>query len=819
MPRKFLDIIKRKSAKKSEFPETRVRFARLLDEQGQVDQARAICEEILVQQPDDWESLSLLAELEAKREDSEKAIQLYSRLIDLRSDFAPAFYKLGNLFRKRGQLETALENYDRAITLDSHYANAFCNRGVVLSLLSRFDDALVSYDRAIALNPLDALALYNRGDVLRKLKRFRESLGSYDQAIAQMPDYAEAYCNRGVLLQELKDWEAALINYNRSLAINPDIGFTYLNRGNLYRQQKKLHMALADYDRAIEVEPVNASAHCNRGVVLTELRQWAAAFSSLNRAIEINSSHAEAHGNLGLLLAQVRQLDAALLCLDRAISLKPDYAEAFRNRGDALAGLKRYVAALESYDQAILLQPDIPFLQGDRRHKAMLICDWSNLENDLVRLADGIDADELVAAPFTVLSLLNSARLQQKAARAWVLSQCPAENTLAEVSPNQAGNKIRLGYFSGDFRDHPVAMLAVEFLESHDRSRYEVTAFSFGPNTQDDVRKRLERAFDRFVDARDMSDEDVVLMARNLNIDIAIDLAGHTAYSRTRVFAMRAAPIQVSYLGYAGTTGADYMDYLIGDQVVIPQEQREHYTEKIAFLPNSFLPHDSSRTIATNVFTREDLGLPSAGFVFCCFNNNYKITPQIFDSWMRILARVEKSVLWLSRNDPITESNLRKEALRRGVDGGRLIFADRVSSSAAHLARQRVADLFLDTLPYNAHATALDALWAGLPVLTCVGEGFASRVAASLLSAIEMPELISSTMTEYEDAAVSLAANPQHLARIKQRLAVNRLKTPLFDTKAFTRHLEAAYTAMYERFRAKLPPQDIYVNGRMHCEI
>jgi protein O-GlcNAc transferase len=813
MPRKFLDIFKPRAAKDSESSEAKIESARLLDTQGRVAEAKAICEEILVQQPDHWESFSLLAELEARQERPEKAIQLYSGLIDLRPDFAPAYYKLGNLYRKRGQLELALENYDRAIELDSHFANAFCNRGVVLGLLLRFEDALGSYERAIALNPLDALALYNRGDVLRELKRFKESLVSYDQAIALVPNYAEAYCNRGVLLQELKDSEAALISYNRSVEINSGLGFTYLNRGNLYREKKKMDMALADYDRAIEVDPANASAHCNRGVVLTELRQWGAAFASLNRAIEINSNHAEAHGNLGLLLAQVRQLDAAISSLDKAIALKPDYAEALRNRGDALVGLKQYAAALENYDQAIVLQPDIPYLRGDRRHKALYICDWSNLERDVNGLAEGIDADEKVAPPFTVLGLLNSARLQHRAARAWVRDQYPAENTFPEIRPYTAGKKIRLGYFSGDFRDHPVALLASEFLESHDRSRYEVTAFSFGPGTQDDVRKRLERAFDRFVDARDISDEDIVLTARNLNIDIAVDLTGHTAYSRTRVFAMRAAPIQVSYLGYAGTTGADYMDYLIGDRVVIPQEQRHNYTEKIAYLPNSFLPHDSSRTIATNTFTREDLGLPRAGFVFCCFNNNYKITPHTFDSWMRILTRVENSVLWLSQNEPTAASNLRQEALRQGVDGGRLIFADRVSSIAAHLARQRAADLFLDTLPYNAHATALDALWAGLPVLTCVGEGFASRVAASLLSAIGMPELITTTMTQYENVAVHLAANPQHLVEIKQKLALNRLKAPLFDTKAFTRHVEAAYASMYERSRMNLPPQDIYIDG------
>ena len=787
--------------------------ARLLEERGQTAEAKMACEAILVQQPNHWESITLLAELEAKQENSERAVEMYSRLVALRPDIPQPYYKRGNLLRKQARLDAALDSYDRAVALDPNYANAFCNRGVVLGLLNRLDDALISYERAIALNPGDALALYNRGDVLRELKRFSEALTSYDRALAVMPDYAEAHCNRGVLLQELKDWDAALASYNRSLEINPGIAYAYLNRGNLFREQKKLDLAMADYDRAIQADPLDARAYCNRGVALTELRQWGAAFDSLSHAIKLNPEFADAHGNLGLLLGQVLQLDAALESLDKAIALKPDYAEALRNRGDVLVGLKQYVAALASYDQAMLLKPDFAYLRGSRRHSAMYVCDWRNWESDVDALAGEIDADVKVAPPFSVLALVDSARLQQKAARIWVRDQYPAEETLPGFPRRPNSEKIRLGYFSGDFREHPVALLAAGFLEEHDRLRYEVVGFSFGPKTQDDVRKRLERTFDRFIDARDMSDEEVALMARSLDIDIAVDLAGHTGYSRTRVFAMRAAPIQVSYLGYPGTTGADYMDYLIGDRVVIPENQRRHYTEKVIYLPNSFLPHDSRRAIATGVFTRGDLGLPSNGFVFCCFNNNYKITPHTFDSWMRILTRVENSVLWLSQNESIAATNLRREALRRGVDGDRLIFADRVSSMPVHLARQRVADLFLDTLPYNAHATALDALWAGLPVLTCVGEGFASRVAASLLSAISIPELITKTMTQYESLAVHLATNPRYFAEIKQKLARNRTEAPLFQTKTFTRYLEAAYANIYERYRANLPPQDIHVDG------
>ena len=810
----FLKILKPKVARDLNFNlEAKFDSARLLNEQGMNSDAKAAYQEILLQRPDHWESLTLLADCEVKEGNHEQAIELYTRFIDLRPDFAPAFYKRGNLFRERNQMEAALDSYDQAIILDPLFGNALCNRGVVLGILRRPDDALASYDRAIALNPRDALALYNRGDVLRELKRFDQALASYDQAVDVMPQYAEAYCNRGVLLQELGDWDAALASYSRCLEINSGVANAYLNRGNLFRKQKKLDMALADYDRAVEADSNNAEAYCNRGFLLIELKQWGAALASLDRAIEINPELAEAHCGRGLLLSQVMQLDAAIVSFDKAVALKPAYAEAIANRADTLVGLRQYAAAVASYDQAIVLKPDFPYLPGGRRHTAMYICDWDNVDSDIERLAAGIDADEKVVAPFSVLALINSARLQHKAARIWARDKYPTEHFPEAIQPHAATNKIRLGYFSADFREHPVALLAAEFLECHDREKYELIAFSFGSNTQDNVRKRLERVFDRFVDARDMSDQQVVQLARDLNIDIAVDLAGYTISSRPGVFALRAAPIQVSYLGYPGTLGADYMDYLIGDRVVIPKEQRRHYTEKIVYLPNSFLPHDSGRAIATTLFKREDLGLPSTGFIFCCFNNNHKITPHTFDSWMRILKEVENSVLWLSRNDPLAANNLRREALLRGVDGGRLIFADRVISISEHLARQRVADLFLDTLPYNAHATALDALWAGLPVLTCVGEGFVSRVGASLLSALQIPELITETMTEYENLAIRLAVDPHRLNAIKLKLADNRLRTPLFDTKAYTRHLEAAYAKMHVRYRAKLSPEDIWVEA------
>jgi predicted O-linked N-acetylglucosamine transferase (SPINDLY family) len=352
--------------------------------------------------------------------------------------------------------------------------------------------------------------------------------------------------------------------------------------------------------------------------------------------------------------------------------------------------------------------------------------------------------------------------------------------------------------------------LAAGLFESHDRDKFEVYAFSFGTDTKDEMQIRLEAAFDKFIDVESKTDKEIAELSRQMQIDIAVDLAGFTSGSRTGIFALRAAPLQINYLGYPGTMGADYMDYLIADRQLIPEEAKAHYTERIVYLP-SFQANDSKRKISDRVFTREELGLPQSGFVFCCFNNSYKITPSTFDGWMRILKQVNGSVLWLSETNPFATDNLRKEAKARGVDAQRLVFARKIPLLAEHLARHRAAGLFIDTLPYNAHTTASDALWAGLPVLTCTGEALASRVAASLLTAIDLPELVTTTQEDYEALAVELATNPEQLQAIRQKLERNRLTAPLFDTKLFTRHIEDAYTQMVERYQADLAPDHIYV--------
>lgn len=439
----------------------------------------------------------------------------------------------------------------------------------------------------------------------------------------------------------------------------------------------------------------------------------------------------------------------------------------------------------------------------------MHICYWDRIDETFHELLGGIDAGKTVSNPFPVLAMPSSLAQQKRCAEIYIQEKFSAVPAASIVENRYSHNKIRLGYFSADFHNHATAYLMAELFERHDRSRFEVIGFSYGASPNNGMRQRLSAAFDRFLDVRNQSDEDIAALARNLEVDIALDLKGFTGDSRTGIFALRPAPIQVNYLGYPGTMGASYIDYLIADPMLIPVEHRQHYSEKIAYLPNSYQVNDTHRRISERPFTRSEAGLPDEGFVFCCFNNNHKITPIVFDIWMEILRQLEGSVLWLLEDNADATRNLHKEAKKRGIAPERIVFAQRMDLPE-HLARHRLADLFLDTFPYNAHTTASDALWAGLPVLTCLGETFAGRVAASLLNAIGLPDLITPSPVAYKTLALDLAQHPEKLALIRQQLAGNRITHPLFNAALFTRHIEDAFIQMRERHQASLAPDHIY---------
>jgi predicted O-linked N-acetylglucosamine transferase (SPINDLY family) len=713
--------------------------------------------------------------------DLERAIELYTQCVEREPQRAEAYYKRANALNGLGRLEPALEDYDRAIRFNPSYTYAFCNRGSVLERLGRREEALASYDRAIELDPKDALTHYNRGSVLKDLRRYPESLASYEAAIGLNGNYAEALVNHGNVLQQLMRYEAAIESFGRAIALNPALAQAFQGRGVCSYRLKRLEQALADYNRAIELKPDLAFAHFMRGNVLSDLGYQTEAISDYTKATE----------------------------------LEPD-PTTYQHLASSLMLIKRVDLAIASLDKALALNPDGTYLLGTSRSTRMQACAWDGFSADVERIAKGVSEGRRICNPYVLAALMDSPALLRTAAEIFVRDQidrsCAEDlRRIAEISPAPLSRprsaKIRIGYFSADFREHPVAYLSAGVFERHDRAKFEVSAFAFGPETGDAMQSRLAKAFDRFIDVRQKSDLEVAALARELGIDIAIDLNGFTTHCRTRIFALRAAPIQINFLGYPGTVGGGFMDYLIADGIVVPREQQQHYAEKIAYLPDSFLPFDSSYAIADKSFSRAELGLPSSGFVFCCFNTSYKILPEVFDRWMRILNRTENSVLWLQQAEPMAAANLRQEAARRGVDGGRLIFADRMASLPEHLARFKAADLFLDTFPYNAHATTLDALWAGVPVLTYPGESFASRVAASLVRTVGLPELIAGSPAQYEETAVELAADPDRLGQLRGKLA--QRDTRLFDTDHYTRNLEAAYEAIYERHHSGSPPAHI----------
>jgi protein O-GlcNAc transferase len=741
----------------------------------------------------------------------DEARTLYEQAVQIDPAHARALHLLGVIALQKDQPALAAEFIGKAVEADPSCVPACVNYGSALHELRRFEEAVASYDRAIAIDPRCAEAFYNRGNALRELAEHAAAIASYDRAIALKPVYADAYLNRGLALSALQQAAAAIQSFDKALAIRPDDAEAHFNRGNELQSLACFEAAIASYDMALSHAPGHPHAQVNRGAALVELRRYTEALASYDKAIVLRPDYAEAHFNRGGALRHLRRYAAAVASYDTGLACTPTHAGAHADRGLVLREMRRFDEAIASYDKASSLNPGSSAYVGARRHAKMQICDWTGFEADLAALNAGVDRAAPASNPFFLLPLLDSAEAQRRAAARWVLEHCTAAS-LGEIPRRGRGERIHLGYFSADYHEHVTAYLIAQLLELHDRSRFKITGFSFGPPSSGAMRKRLQAACDEFIDVRDQSDAAVATLARSRGIDIAVDLKGFTQDNRVGIFARRAAPVQVNFLGYPGTMSAPFMDYLIADRTLVPAHSEVHYSEKIIYLPHSYQVNDATRAIAARSYTRAELNLPATGFVFCCFNNAYKIMPLTFDRWMRILAQVDGSVLWLLGDNPGMMRNLRREARARDVSPDRLIFADRIDLPH-HLARHRAADLFIDTLPYNAHTTASDALWAGLPVLTCPGESFASRVAASLLTAIELPDLIASTPEHYEQIAIRLATNSEAMNDVRERLARRRLTAPLFDTPLYCRHLESAFTKIYERYLADVHPQHLHVDS------
>ena len=669
------------------------------------------------------------------------------------------------------------------------------------------ESAVQLIERAIRLSPSQPHFHSDLGEAYRALRRPAEALESYDKALAIKPDYADAHDNRGLALHELKRYEEALASYDTALAIEPGFAEALNNRGNALQELRRFEEALASYEKALAIKPDFAKAANNRGVALEQLRRSREALASYDRALAIRPDYAEALDNRGLALYELERYEDAVACHDKALAIKPELAEALWHRGNALNELKRYAEALASYNQALLIKPQYAAAHASSVHLRQRLCEWADLAPELQalreRLADDQSGD---ISPFTLLSVPGIQPGEQRScARRFAEQVCGASLSAPPQCSNTqwpaGAQRLRIGYLSADFREHPVSLLLARTIELHDRERFEVFGYSYGADDQSPPRRRLQAGFDAFRDVATMSDAAAARLIAEDRVQILLDLTGYTRNARPTISALRPAPVQVSWLGYPGTLGHPRLaDYLIGDAIVTPLAHREHFSETLALMPHCFQPNDRLREIGERP-TREAVGLPAQGFVFCCFNQSYKLNAQMFDVWCRLIAAVPGSVLWLLGETTAVQRNLRKEAQARGLSGDRVIFAPRLAP-AQHLARLEVADLFLDTLPFNAGATGSDALWAGLPLVTCIGQTFVARYAASLLHAAGVPELVTHSLQEYEALSLQLAQDVARLATIRARLAANRPTCALFDSAQFTRDLEALLHAMWSDHRA-----------------
>ena len=779
-----------------------------LHQRGELKQAQSGYRQILKLQADHFDALQLSASIFLATNNPTKAVELYRRAIKINATDPDIVSNLGVALQALNQHEKALAAYDKALSINPKHAISHNNRGAVLQKLQRFEDAAAAYKLATENAPDYSEAHHNLANTLKYLGRVEQAILSYDQALACQPWFAEAHHNRGIALASLSRFELALASYDQAILIQPDFTEAYNNRGVALAELGDLNGALASYARAIALKPDNAQAFNNQGVSLERCRQYAEASFSYTQAIKLKPDFADAHNNLGVSLEALGRPEEALMRYEAALKLRPDYVDAHMNRGNILLRLKRFEPALDSYQCAHQIAPNRDFLIGQIFHTKMMMCDWQAFDQQLDAITQKIAAGERPCMPFPLLAMIDSPEIQRRCAQNFITDTLRFTSALGPIAKRKRRGKIRLGYYSADLQEHATAYLMAEFFELHDKAQFELYAFSFGPDREDPMRARLRQSFHQFIDVKSQSDQAVAQLSRDLGIDIAVDLKGFTVDCRTAIFAHRAAPIQVSYLGYPGSMAAEFIDYLIADTTLIPSQLQAHYSEKLVYLPNSYQVNDRQRKPSDLSFSRADAGLPATGFVYCCFNNNFKMTPACFEDWMKILKAVEDSVLWLFEDNHAAMKHLKRAASQQGVDPARLVFAQRLPL-ADHLARHRLADLFLDTRPYNAHTTASDALWAGLPVLTQIGESFASRVASSLLQAVGLPELITQSSSEYVALAIALAKAPERLWLIKQKLVNHRLQTPLFDTPRTTKSIEASYLQMINRYDADLPLSNI----------
>ncbi|MEO5351703.1 MAG: tetratricopeptide repeat protein [Magnetococcus sp. XQGC-1] len=796
-------------------PQPAVDLARAIQEAlqihqaGQLDAAEAIYRKVLTIQPENPDALHLLGFICHQRNQAELAAELVGKAVALQPDRTIFLNNYGIILTSLGRREEAMECYRRALRIQPDFYMALGNLGGCLADLGQREESIDCYQRALAANPNGIEVLNSLGNVLLKAGRYQEAMASYQKAITIQPNYADAYNGMGTALRDSGQFEESIAWFHKGLQIHPNHYDMHTGLGNALLAYGKPEAALTCYEQAIRINPNHPNAYHNLGGALRSLGKFTEAIAYFQKALALSPNLHQTHNSLGNTLYDQDRLAEAFLCYQKALAIQPNDPDTLNNMGIVLTDQGKLEEAIECYKKMALLAPRNPAAQCDVINQLLHICDWREVQSRYRQMMEVFHAEKKETSPFVFLALPTTPAEQRRGAELYMANKYPTRGDLSatrQYDPQPA--RLKIGYLSSDFANHPVAYLTAELLEMHDRSRFEITAYSYGPDDGREMRRRIMAASDQFVDLRPLTFSDAAQRIFDDGTHILMDLNGFTKHARMQILALRPAPLQASWLGYLGTLGAPFIDYLMSDSFITPPGCEADFTEKLVRLPECFQPNDRQRNIAEHTPTRQERGLPEEGVVFASFNKSYKFNPEMFDVWMSILRKAPNSILWLVASNHLVETNLRREAEARGVSQSRIFFVPKMPL-ADYLANYRLVDLVLDTFPYNSGTTASNSLWAGCPMLTCAGKTFVSRQAGSLLRTVGLPELVTHSLAEYEAVALALANDPPRLAAIRQRLQANLLTTPLFDTPRFTKHLEAAYESMWQRFRSGLLPDHL----------
>ena len=778
-------------------------------QRGNRAEAERLCAVLLASPSEQLDARGLLAEIYSSQREFTRAAEQLRRIAALRPRDAACHRRLGDALFASAEPAAAAEAFRTAIALEPRHPRAHNNLGRALAALGEHAAAIEAYRRAVALDARYGIAYNNLGIELAQQRQLEEALVACARAAELSPGFAEAHTNRGNVLLQLERPAEALVCQERALELEPLNATLHCNRGNTLLRLRRFEEALAAFDLSLRLRPDFADAFNGRGSALRELQQHEAAIACFDRAVELQPDFLDPLNNKANVLLCLERFEELLPWCDRLLAVEPDFGAALYYRGLALKNLGRDREAVECLARLLDRHPAHPLAAGYLLHAAAAVCDWSHQQ----LLADTLEAlqrDAVAVSPFVLLGFSDDAAQQLQCARNYLAHAYPPQPDPVWRGQRWRNDRIRVAYVSADLRDHAVSYLMAGVFEKHDRERFMPVGVALRPAVGSPFGMRVVHSFDAWIDVHEASDLKVAQILHDLKVDVAVDLMGFTRGDRMNIFAHRFAPLQISYLGYPGTAGTPFHDYILADDFVAPPGTEAWYSERLIRLPECFQANDDRRAISARRPSRAEAGLPESGFVFCSFNNPHKLTPRQFDLWCRLLSGVAGSVLWIVADQEDARLNLAREAAARGIAPERLVFARRVDYED-HLARLSLADLFLDSLPFNAGTTASDALWAGLPVLTCAGESFAARMAGSLLRAVGLPELITHSSEEYEALALRLAHAPEELAALRSRLAGNRATSPLFDTERFCRHLESAFLEAHARAQRGEPPQSFAV--------